>query len=83
MARNFPDGAPVSGIEGQGDLDPATRGADRVDSRIADRQALEGREDDDLAAGSEGEAWLEGARSTPPAADVRSDDQGTPNGEPT
>ena len=83
MARNFPGGAPVSGIEGQGDLDPSSRGADRVDSTLGSRQAVEGREDDDLGAGSEGEMWTQGARSTPSAADVRSDDMGAPNDEPT
>ncbi|GAB6194873.1 hypothetical protein [Lysobacter xanthus] len=82
MAREFPGGAPASGIGRQGDLDPSTRGADRADSDLGARQAIEGREEDDLAAGSEAEAWLRGARSTPSSADVRSDDMGAPNGEP-
>lgn len=82
MARNFPGGAPTSRIEGQGDLDPSSRGGQRADSRIGTRQAIEGDEDDDLGAGSEGEMWTQGARSTPSAADVRSDALGAPNDEP-
>lgn len=82
MARNFPGGAPVSGIEGQAGFDPASCGADRVDSKLGSRQAIEGREDDDLGAASEAEMWREAARSTPSSADVRSDDMGAPNDEP-
>ena len=82
MARNFPGGAPASGIGRQSGDDPTARGGDRVDTQIDDRQGIEGRDDDDLAAGSEAEAWRQGARSTPSAADVRSDDRGVENGEP-
>ncbi|WP_460831680.1 hypothetical protein [Lysobacter humi (ex Lee et al. 2017)] len=57
-------------------------GASRQDTPVATRQAVEGRENDDLAAASEQEAFIRGARSTPPMGDVRSDDMGAPNGEP-
>lgn len=81
MARHFPGGAPVSGVGRQGDADPTARGADRIDTELDDRQAIEGR-DDDLAAASENEAWRQAARGTPSSADVRSDDHGVANGEP-
>lgn len=57
-------------------------GASRQDTPVATRQAVEGREGDDLAAASEEEAFRRAARSTPPMGDVRSDDRGVPNGEP-
>jgi hypothetical protein len=82
MSRHFPGGAPSTGVGRQSGADPSARGADRVDSKLASRQAIEGREDDDLAAGSAEELDIRGARSTPSSADVRSDDQGVPNGEP-
>jgi len=82
MSRNFPGGAPSTGIGRQSGDDPTARGADRADSRLDARQGVEGREDDDLAAGSAEERDVRGARSTPSSADVRSDDQGVPNGEP-
>ena len=82
MTRNFPGGAPSTGVGRQSGDDPTARGADRADSDLDARQALEGREDDDLGAATEREAWIRGARSTPSAADVRSDDMGAPNGEP-
>lgn len=82
MTRDFSGGAPSTGVGRQGDDDPATHGADRADSPLDARQAVEGREDDDLGAGTEAESWILGARSTPSAADVRSDDRGVPNGEP-
>lgn len=82
MTREFPGGAPSTGVGLQSGTDPAARGADRVDSKLDARQAVEGREDDDLAAGTEAELDIRGARSTPSAADVRSDDHGVANGEP-
>ena len=82
MSRHFPGGAPSTGVGRQSSNDPATRGADRIDSKLDARQAIEGREEDDLAAGSAEELDIRGARSTQSAADVRSDDRGVPNGEP-
>jgi hypothetical protein len=77
-----------SGIGQRGD-DPSpggsNAGAERHDSRIGDRQAVEGREADDLGAASEDRMLREGARSTPPMGDVRSDagaGAGPGNGEP-
>lgn len=60
----------------------STLGAFQHDTPVGTRQALEGREEDDLAAASEDEAFRRAARSTPPMGDVRSDDRGVPNGEP-
>lgn len=63
----------------------STASAARHDSRVDDRQALEGTSDDDLGAASEGEMLREAARSTPPMGDVRSDagaGAGRGNGEP-
>lgn len=60
-------------------------GAARHDSAVRDQQAIEGTGDDDPGAATEGEAWREGARSTPPMGDVRSDagaGAGAGNGEP-
>jgi len=79
MSRNVAGGAPSSGVRRPSAGDPT---ACRVDSRLDARQAVEGREDDDLAAGSAEELDIPGARSTPSSADVRSDDHGVPNGEP-
>jgi hypothetical protein len=77
-----------SGVGAQGD-DPrpggSTSGAARHDSRLADREAIEGREDDTLGAATEEEMLRAGARSTPPMGDVRSDagaGAGPGNGEP-
>ena len=69
-------GAGTSGIGGQsGDPRPggSTAGAARRDSKVGTRQAIEGKEDDDLSATSEEGAFLTGSRSTPPMGDVRSD----------
>ncbi|AXK72868.1 hypothetical protein DWG18_11640 [Lysobacter sp. TY2-98] len=82
MAGNLSGGVPRSGIGRQGDADPTARGADRIDTELDDRQAIEGRDDDDLSAATEAEAWRRAARSTPSSADVRSDDRGVPDGEP-
>jgi hypothetical protein len=84
MSREFPGGAPASGVGRQSDsaLDAASRGADRADSPLDARQSIEGRDDDDLSAGTEAEMLARKARSTPSPADVRSDDRGVPNGEP-
>lgn len=84
MARDFPGGAPSTGVGRQSgsSLDAAAPGADRIDSPLDTRQAIEGRADDDLAAGSEAEMLARKARSTPSPADVRSDDRGVPDGEP-
>jgi hypothetical protein len=84
MSREFPGGAPATGVGRQSGsaLDATTRGADRADAPLDARQAIEGRDADDLAAGSEAEMLARKARSTPSPADVRSDDQGVPNGEP-
>lgn len=63
----------------------STSGAARHDSAVRERQAIEGTEVDDLGASTEGEMWREGARSTPPMGDVRSDGAagaGPGNGEP-
>lgn len=57
-------------------------GASRQDMPVATRQAVDGRDEDALAAAGEAEALRRGARSTPPMGDVRSDDRGVPNGEP-
>ena len=84
MSREFPGGAPATGVGRQtgSALDAVAPGADRADSPLDARQAVEGRDVDDLSAGSEAEMRLRQARSTPSAADVRSDDRGVPNGEP-
>ena len=69
-------GAGTSGIGMQsGDPRPggSTAGAERPDSKVGTRQAIEGKEEDDLSAASEEGAFLTGARSTPPMGDVRSD----------
>lgn len=73
------DDAPHSGDRAPGG---STLGASRQDTPVSTRQAVDGREDDDLAADSEAEAVRRAARSTPPMGDVRSDDRGVPNGEP-
>ena len=82
MTREFPGGAPSTGVGRQSGDDPGARGADRIDSALDARQAVEGRDEDDLSAGSERELEVRGARSTPSAADVRSDDRGVENGAP-
>ncbi|GAB1596799.1 hypothetical protein [Lysobacter claricitrinus] len=82
MADDISGGAPASGVGRQNDGDPTARGADRITTSIDDRQAIEGRDDDDLAAASEREAVRQAARSTPSSADVRSDDRGLPDDEP-
>jgi hypothetical protein len=84
MSREFPGGAPATGVGRQNGstLDAAIRGADRADAPLDARQAVEDRDADDLGAGSEAEMLARQARSAPSPADVRSDDQGVPNGEP-
>lgn len=76
---------PDSGVGRQGG-DPrpggSTSGAVRHDTSIDDLQAIEGTGDDDLGAASDSGMWREGARSTPPMGDARSDDRGVANGEP-
>lgn len=81
-------GAGTSGIGRQRD-DPrpggSTSAAARHDSHIGDRQAIEGTEEDDLGAATESDMLSEGARSTPPMGDLRSDagaGAGPQNGEP-
>lgn len=80
-------GSPESGV-GRQNNDPrpggSTSGATTHDSPVGSRQAIEGTEEDDLGAATEAGMCEEGARSTPPMGDVRSDagaaaDQ---NGEP-